>query len=427
MRLEIFFGEAGANMSIESNFFGALFKSGDWKSVTERQITPTYFEGEKRKAFKWLEEFAFEYGQLPSVDEFKKKFPKVEMTETEDPMAYHCDELRRKKRHNTIVDSLEAMKKNLDTLATDEAYNIMKDTVLEVETNLTLTKSFKIEEDIQSRYDRYIERKNAGGIVGIPTGIDPLDYMLGGIKPVDLVTFYGFTNTGKSWLLIIMAVAIAKLGYKVLFLTKEMSSEQLGDRIDAVWSGISYNRLRSGNLSLKEEDDYVKYLNKIETEDVTLVVEEVKGGVLACASLIDTHKPDICFIDGGYLMVEDTKDGDDWRGIVKVWRNFKEIAMQKKVPVVATTQLKSQDARLDNASFAKAIANECDSIFSLTQDEQERAQKIVTLTPLKLRDGEITKAFKMNWDFVEMDWSLLYVDNVKEGPLTAKKELKKVE
>ena len=160
-------------MSIESNFFGSLFKAKEWNTVIERQITSNYFEGNKRRAFEWISEFQFQYGQLPSIEEFEKKFPNVEVTENDDPIAYHCDELRRKVRHNTIVDSMESMKKNLDGLETDEAYERMKKTVLQIETQLAMTNSFKIGHNIQNRYDRYVERKNAGGVVGIPTGIEP--------------------------------------------------------------------------------------------------------------------------------------------------------------------------------------------------------------------------------------------------------------
>ena len=50
------------------------------------------------------------------------------------------------------------------------------------------------------------------------------------------------------------------------------------------------------------------------------------------------------------------------------------------------------------------------------------------LVPLKLRDGEITKPFKMNWDFTNMNWSLLYMDNnYSNSQLQMKGELKRIE
>lgn len=395
-------------MSIESNFFGALFKTQDWKTVVEKQITSRYFEGNKKRAFNWIRDFEFEYGQLPSLSEFQSKFPQVELTNSEDPMAYHCDELREKVKHNLIADATENVKNFINNYQTEEAYKELKKAVLKVETEVAINLSFSINKDIQKRYDRYVERRDAGGLLGIPTEIQPLDYMLGGIKPNDLITFYGFTGTGKTWMLIILAVTMAKLGYKVLFLTREMSPESIGDRIDAVWCGISYSKFRKGTLSVKEEKQYVEYLNQMEKEESNLVVE-MANGVLHCASLIDTYKPDICFVDGGYLMTEDNSD-DDWKGMIKIWRAFKNIAMEKKVPVVTTTQLKSQKASLDNAAFAKAIANECDAVFGMEQSDIDNANRVVKIVPLKLRDSEMSKPFKMNWDFNEMNWSLLFME-----------------
>ena len=168
---------------------------------------------------------------------------------------------------------------------------------------------------------------------------------------------------------------MAKMGYKVLFLTKEMLPAQLIDRIDAVWSGISYSRIKDGQLSPQEEEKYYKYLlEEAPKYKDKLIVELVEGGVISCGSSIDLHKPDVCLIDGGYLMADDSED-DDWRGILEVWRGFKALARNRKVPILCTSQLKGETATLSNISYVKALAQEADAVYGLEQDKTDKAEK----------------------------------------------------
>lgn len=152
---------------------------------------------------------------------------------------------------------------------------------------------------------------------------------------------------------------MAKMGYKVLFLTKEMLPSQLIDRIDAIWSGISYSRIKDGQLAPQEEERYHKYLlEEAPKYKDKLIVELIEGGVISCGSSIDLHRPDVCLIDGGYLMADDSED-DDWRGILEVWRGFKALARNRKVPILCTSQLKGETATLSNISYVKALAQDC--------------------------------------------------------------------
>jgi replicative DNA helicase len=262
--------------------------------------------------------------------------------------------------------------------------------------------------------EAYFERRNSGGIAGIPTGLIPLDMMLGGIKNSDLITVLGFTGTGKTWALAILATLLAKAGYKILFITREMNTDQMMMRIDAIWAGISYGDFSRGKLSPTDEQKLVNYYDTMEAnKDANLVVELSTGGVTNCAAMIDKHSPDLVLVDGGYLMTEDD-DEDDWKGVMKVWRGFKNIALAKKVPFIVTSQIKEADkVSLGKISFSKALANECDAVIALEQTEEMKEDKEIRWKPLKLRNSDMTSSFMTRWDFSAMNYEPIYVEGGK--------------
>ena len=217
---------------------------------------------------------------------------------------------------------------------------------------------------------------------------------------------------------IIMAVAQAKNGYKVLFFTTEMSTQMVFRRIDAVWNLLNYTRFRRGQLLPDEEKRYFKYLEEMENtpdEKVMLVVEQVTGGVSQVSAKIDQYNPDIVYIDGAYLMQDEEGEEDNWAGITRIWRGLHKLCLAKDRPIVASTQSKDEtNASLKSMSFAKAIAMESDVVLVLEQDEQMKNDKEIMLKPLKLREGEINRIVMMNWDFDEMKFNSIYSERVTE-------------
>lgn len=205
---------------------------------------------------------------------------------------------------------------------------------------------------------------------------------------------------------------MAKNGYKVLFFTTEMSSKAITRRIDAVWCKLNYTRFTKGKLMPDEFARFEKYLDEIEgDENSNLIVEQVNIGVSEISSKIDMHKPDMVFVDGAYLLEDETDGEDDWRAQVRIFRGLKRIARAKKVPIFASTQSKSEKANLSTIAFASHIRADADVILGLEQDEEMREDKEIAIKPLKTREAESNGRVLLNWDFNKMDYSTIYMED----------------
>lgn len=409
----------------EQGFITELLLTGDMSKVVDNQISSKYLNGRYKKAFRFIQQHQTQYGKVPSIETFKKKFPTIELAQingeysTGESIQFWCDQLREKKKHNTIVDALdEVLVKINEDLDTEGAYDIIKKLVLQVENELILSDRIKINEDTHKRKEDYKKRQKSGGMTGIPSFIDEWDKLLGGYNNGELITFMGFTGLGKSWMEIIMAVAQAKNGYKVLFFTTEMSTKMVFRRIDAVWNSLNYTRFRKGQLLPDEEKRYFDYLEEMENtpdDEVMLVVEQATGGVSQISAKIDQYNPDIVYVDGAYLLEDEEGEEDNWAGMVRIWRGLHRICLAKDIPIVVTTQSKDeQGASLKSMSFAKAIANESDVVAVLEQDEQMKNDKEIMLKPLKIREGDNMRIVMMNWDFDEMKFNSIYSERVTE-------------
>lgn len=408
----------------EQGFITELLITGNMSKVVDNQISSRYLNGRFKKAYMYIQQHQTTYGKVPSIETFKKKFPTIELAydknnepHTGESIQFWCDQLREKKKHNTIVDSLDDVLNMInEELDTEGAYDTLKKLVLQVENELILSDRIKINEDTTKRKDDYKNRQKSGGMTGIPSYIEEWDKLLGGYNNGELITVMGYTGIGKSWFQIIQAVAQAKEGYKVLFFTTEMSTKMVFRRIDAVWNLLNYTRFRKGQLLPDEEKRYFSYLEEMENtpdDEVMLVVEQVTGGVSQISAKIDQYQPDIVYVDGAYLMEDEEGEEDNWAGMTRIWRGLHKICLAKDRPIIVTTQSKDESgATLKSMSFAKAIANECDVVAVLEQDEQMRNDKEALLKPLKIREGDNMRVVMLNWDFDEMKFNSIFSEGI---------------
>lgn len=120
-----------------------------------------------------------------------------------------------------------------------------------------------------------------GAIIGVPWCLEELDHKTLGMQPGELTILAGRPGSGKSAIAVSCARQIAKRGFKVLFVSLEMSATPLAHRLisDELYDDgprISYHRLRGGHVNPDEFERMASVAQAIET--IPLTIDE-RGGL----------------------------------------------------------------------------------------------------------------------------------------------------
>ncbi len=92
---------------------------------------------------------------------------------------------------------------------------------------------------------------------GVPTGWAEVDALTHGLQRKDLIVLAGRPGTGKSAVLVNMALAAAKAGHTVGFISLEMGAESLVDRMIAVETGVPLEHVAHPEMLTR--DEYTAY------------------------------------------------------------------------------------------------------------------------------------------------------------------------
>lgn len=80
----------------------------------------------------------------------------------------------------------------------------------------------------------------------IPTGVVPLDRIIGGVMPGQLVVIAARPASGKTALAIQIAAQQARRRTPVGFISLEMDGPEIGERVIGMYSGVNMHRVRAG-------------------------------------------------------------------------------------------------------------------------------------------------------------------------------------
>lgn len=194
--------------NIERGFISKLVESKDMKLLKDVQIKPSFFTGDNKRIFLYIQESFKDTGEVPTPRVLSQKFPSYELEThlvegdtivgTDETLVYWCKEVRVKAKHNKMAEVLEEVAEKLDDSATEEAYSLMKKGVWQIEGEIVETSSVDITKNTEDRKEAYLKRKMNKGMIGIPTGISHLDYILKGFANETLTTVIAQTGVGKA-------------------------------------------------------------------------------------------------------------------------------------------------------------------------------------------------------------------------------------
>lgn len=190
--------------------------------------------------------------------------------------------------------------------------------------------------------------KKGGKLRGLSTGFTDLDALLAGLQKSDLVILAARPSVGKTSLALDIARQAAlrnKVGVGIFSL--EMGKEQLVDRMICAQANVNLWKMRTGNLSDREEDnDFTKIgqaMGELSEAPVyiddssTLSIMEIRA---KCRRLQMEKGLGLIVIDYLQLMEGRGKYSDNRvQEIGEISRGLKAIARELNIPVLALAQL----------------------------------------------------------------------------------------
>ena len=222
-------------------------------------------------------------------------------------------------------------------------------------------------------------RFNNPGVIGIQTGFKAIDEKIGGIRNQNLFIMAGRPAMGKTTLAMNIAEHNARSDVPVLVFSAEMSREELMERMISSAGGLSFSKVRSGQLE-ESGGDWPKLTAGITAlKDRPLYIDD-RGG-LSISQIQSTarkqkQRNDIKLIIVDYLQLLSGKGQSREQEVSTISRGLKALAKELDIPVIAVSQLSRKCEERSNKRpmssdlrDSGAIEQDADIIAFIYRDE----------------------------------------------------------
>ena len=153
--------------SIETKLITKIIVDSSVDIVMGNRIDQTFFTGENRRIFKYIENFKLKYGEIPSEEIVNHEFPDLKLYYANEPIQYYCDKLKERKKHEKMAEALVSTASLLDDKQVKEAEKSMREVIVSLNNMESNMQALTLSTGITERKERYEKRKTAGGTLGI--------------------------------------------------------------------------------------------------------------------------------------------------------------------------------------------------------------------------------------------------------------------
>lgn len=236
--------------------------------------------------------------------------------------------------------------------------------------------------DAASDYYNDMEKliEMGAGAIGMPSGFNDLDGLLGGFQKSDLIVFAGRPGMGKTSWMLSVAINVARRDRRVAIFTMEMGVEQMVQRLISMETGIRIQQLRTADISAREHTRLTEAIGRISS--LPLFIDDTPSITPAemrtkCRRLQHEFGLDIVMVDYMQLMSAGRAyENNRVQEISYISRSLKDLARELNVTVLSTAQLsraveQRQDKRpqLSDLRESGTIEQDADAVLFLYRDE----------------------------------------------------------
>jgi hypothetical protein len=366
------------------------------KIVRDRVIIPVLQRGikddwivddEVREVWKFIRKHYTSYKEVPTAAVVKDNYPNFTLYNVEDTIDYLLDKMVEFRRRLLTKSGMEQAIEKLQANDHEAALNEMSNTVTKVnEQGIQGTTHVDLTKNADARLEAYNSLLNHT-LLGIPTGFEKIDEATAGLQGGQLITVIAPPKTGKSQIALQVAINTHEAGFVPMFQSFEMNNHEQSQRHDSMRAHVSNSRYRQGKLKKDELARVTQMMDTVKQMKPFHLVDAING--LTIDSLMATAeqlKPDILFVDGVYLMMDQVKgEANTPQALTNITRGLKRVAQRLDIPVIITTQtllwkMKGRKVSAESIGYSSSFFQDSDVILGLEpveEDEEIRLLKIV--------------------------------------------------
>ena len=295
---------------------------------------------------------------------------------------------------NHYISSVKAVgvKKKLHSLLNQAIQNLSTGTIDSVIGDLSIDLSSLKNKDIDHAYtskemmhatvdyiDKMHDLKNDGRMAGVPSGLKKLDKILGGFHKSDLVIVGARPAVGKTSLAISCALNAAKKGFKVGFISTEMSVVQVGMRVTSLISNIPATVMRDSDF---EENDWprlttgTQHIANLPFYVYDKPVCRVSDIAMQSRAWVANDGLDILYVDYLTRLKPESSSENKTIAVGNIVTDLKSLARSIDIPVICLAQLnRLVESRADkrpnmgDLRDSGVIEQEADQILMLCREK----------------------------------------------------------
>lgn len=224
-------------------------------------------------------------------------------------------------------------------------------------------------------------------------------------------------------------------GYPVMYVTVEMEYEVLQFMWESRNAGIAMQDILNGQLTEKEEHQYKKVLKRLGQEKCPFYAVDIARGCspgridheYAVHTRLYGVPPALILVDYANLLSPDEPSRDRSERYDLVFRELKEVARARHVPILTAAQqnrqsLKARQVGTEHIGLSDMAGAHCDFIlhvmlgYNPLEEAIAQSMRVIFLTYIKARYHKLKRAkLFVDWDTNYLgDWSTFEEENPDE-------------
>lgn len=206
------------------------------------------------------------------------------------------------------------------------------------ETVIELKEEIKTDSTLRSIITNIFDDLNSGKKVDkLKTGIPIIDKCTNGIAKGELVTIGANSGVGKSALAIKIAINSFLKGKRILIISREMTKEQVAERIIFSYTGISKSKYENRNFNENDWQRIVRVMETFSTDDFK--IDDKISTIQGIKKELRSFKPDVLIVDYVQLLTPNSSKDSRERQVAELSRELKKITIDYGIIVLQLTQL----------------------------------------------------------------------------------------